>query len=163
MLPATHGLLADVASALDVASAMDRLRIECNAVDTKFRPKVLGFFKGATKALQHPERQQPPKLPNRNKYLNRLDEDSSLRAGRKRTYDAMDAVLYLGWPKQPPQSGASRQQQHRRRQKDRQRQELERQRGLHAALQAEHGTACDALAAAALAVAAAALATTSGR
>ena len=68
--------------------------------DDGAQAKLLEALQQIKSRLQQDDRgAQPPALPRRWKYLGKLAETSPLRPARAAAYQAMDAVIELGWPK----------------------------------------------------------------
>lgn len=103
----------------DVAAALDHARTVCDALGVldALHSKMHKFVQMVTLQLQQTDGGAPVELPNRKDYLNKLDKQSSKRPARQRAFDAMDAVLAVGWPSLPAMTNAEKQVRKRQKQR----------------------------------------------
>lgn len=102
-----------------VAKALDDAQMACEALrpDDALRPLMLDVLRTITTRLQPTLEQWAlgaaprgtrPGVPNRWRYLHRLDDAHAAKPLRKNVYEAMDALLELIWPKTEASSSTER-------------------------------------------------------
>ena len=104
----------------DFAGALEAARGACDALRAgdPLQQKMRAFVDAVADAHEHGLAKPTGRArPDKKDFLNTLHEDSPLRPARQRAFDALEALLEVGWP---PHSGAQRKAEHMQRKRQKQ-------------------------------------------